>query len=122
MYKSISLLGLLSIIGLLCYGFISQDTDRNDLRQLQESLRKAPKIAYPDKDLKNRPVPQFDQLAVLPSCISCSTFRMNCAAAAKANPAMTFLILSPDTEKLEQFNVLSNCYVAMIPKSPEYTI
>lgn len=108
-------------VGTLTMNLLSGSADQNDLQAIEASLRHAPPLHYPKVDLRNRPIPSFDQLLVFPDCTSCSNFRLKCAELAKSTPSKTYLVLTPGTQQLDLINARENCYVAILPTTKEFS-
>lgn len=110
-----------SLLGVaIAYGVLTAENDSEEIHRLQAALRRAPNLEYPRTDIQGRSIPQFDQLAVLPDCNSCSNFRTKLIDLAKANPKTRFLVLSPDIEKLDTFAFVPNCYVASFGRKSKF--
>ena len=98
-YKCISAFLVLALVGLLAVTVAVprfKEGDTAALRRIKADHAQAPRMVYPQKDIRGRTIPTFDYLIVFPDCKSCSDFRIKARTYMESRPDYVFLILSPD--------------------------
>jgi hypothetical protein len=109
------------LISLTILSFRTKEDDSAALARIGSQNQKAPNIQYPTFDLAGRKIPPIDYLVVFPECTSCSDFRLKAAEFMESQPNKVFLVLTPDTRRIEKLLNRNRFFVYQFGKTSKYT-
>lgn len=121
--KSITVILSLILVSLISATLIvvgRRETDYDITSRIKAQTLKIPEMEYPKVDVKNRSIPKFDILVVLPECKSCSNFRVKAEAFMSTQPQAIFLVLTPDTKDMTSLLSHNRYFIAQFDSKSRY--